>query len=372
MFGPLRAGRLAAGRGTVGLQLLSRLFSSLPIIDVGPLVAENSDLAERQAVGAQLHIACRDVGFFYIKNHGIPESTYGKVLTEAQRWFNLPENIKEQIKITPQSHYRGYQRLGANVTRYEGGFQRDWHEGIDLYKEEDIGDVEAQGRPASPIHGRNQWPHQLPSFEAILRTYIESMLTLSAKIARGIALGLDLKEDYFDGQLAGDSYWVTRVIHYPPLSEGTQHRGEDGGITAEASDAAQGAVVDRSVQLSCGEHTDYGMLTMVNQTPDMTALQVRNAQGEWVPAAPIPGTFVCNIGDMYKVWTNGLYQPTVHRVINSHPSASRISIPFFFEPNFEATVRPLPQFCPPGEQPKHAPVRYGTHLESKVLNNFEL
>ena len=36
---------------------------------------------------------------------------------------------------------RGYQMLGANVTRYEGGFQRDWHEGIDLYKEEEAEDV---------------------------------------------------------------------------------------------------------------------------------------------------------------------------------------------------------------------------------------
>lgn len=32
--------------------------------------------------------------------------------------------------------------------------------------------------------------------------------------------------------------------------------------------------IDRSVQLSCGEHTDYGLLTIVNQQPDFTALQV--------------------------------------------------------------------------------------------------
>lgn len=32
--------------------------------------------------------------------------------------------------------------------------------------------------------------------------------------------------------------------------------------------------IDRSVQLSCGEHTDYGMLTIVNQQLGVTALQV--------------------------------------------------------------------------------------------------
>ena len=36
--------------------------------------------------------------------------------------------------------------------------------------------------------------------------------------------------------------------------------------------------------------------------------QVKNAAGQWVAADPIPGTLVCNIGDMLRVWTHGLYQ----------------------------------------------------------------
>lgn len=67
-------------------------------------------------------------------------------------------------------------------------------------------------------------------------------------------------------------------------------------------------------------------------------MQVKNAKGQWITAAPIPGTFVCNVGDMLKVYTNGLYEPTPHRVINADPSRSRVSIPFFYEPAFEAEV----------------------------------
>lgn len=48
----------------------------------------------------------------------------------------LQEEIKQQILIKPDTHYRGYQQLGANVTRYEEGYQRDWHEAIDLYREQ--------------------------------------------------------------------------------------------------------------------------------------------------------------------------------------------------------------------------------------------
>ncbi|KAK3270064.1 hypothetical protein CYMTET_21517, partial [Cymbomonas tetramitiformis] len=126
-----------------------------------------------------------------------------------------------------------------------------------------------------------------------------------------------------------------------------------------------GGQVDRSVQLSCGEHTDYGLLTLVNQDSEISALQVKNAAGEWVKAPPLPGTLVCNIGDMLKVWSNGVYQPTLHRVINLRSSKARISVPFFYEPNFDAVVEPLPQFCPPGVEPKYPSVVYGDHLQSK-------
>eukprot|EP00877_Chromochloris_zofingiensis_P001591 jgi/Chrzof1/11432/Cz05g36150.t1 len=88
-------------------------------------------------VAQQLHHACKDVGFFYITNHGVPKQVYEGVLMQAREWFALPDTIKRQIAISPASHYRGYQSLGANVTRYDGGFSRDWHEAIDLFKEED-------------------------------------------------------------------------------------------------------------------------------------------------------------------------------------------------------------------------------------------
>jgi isopenicillin N synthase-like dioxygenase len=160
-----------------------------------------------------------------------------------------------------------------------------------------------------------------------------------------------------------------------------------GHLHEAASQAVKGAEVGRDVQLSCGEHTDYGLLTLVNQEPHISALQVaeihwkscrrsvetvsilqvtsashesdaagfnevidvhklpvlglqvKNARGEWITAKPIPGSIVCNIGDMLKVFTDGMYEPTPHRVINADPSRSRVSIPFFYEPAFEAQVR---------------------------------
>lgn len=50
--------------------------------------------------------------------------------------------------------------------------------------------------------------------------------------------------------------------------------GQQGAATSGSPQAGAGAEIDRSVQLSCGEHTDYGLLTLVNQDPDIPALQV--------------------------------------------------------------------------------------------------
>jgi isopenicillin N synthase-like dioxygenase len=62
-------------------------------------------------------------------------------------------------------------------------------------------------------------------------------------------MGLGLDERFFEGERAGDSYWCMRVIHYPPLAAVS--------ASASASLPVDGEI-ERSVQLSCGEHTDYG------------------------------------------------------------------------------------------------------------------
>eukprot|EP00879_Flechtneria_rotunda_P017829 GHRR01018688.1.p1 GENE.GHRR01018688.1~~GHRR01018688.1.p1 ORF type:complete len:302 (+),score=55.44 GHRR01018688.1:358-1263(+) len=296
---------------------------------------------------------------------GVPEAVSTGVLAQAHKWFALPETVKRQLLLRPETCYRGYQPLGANVTRHHEGFTPDWHEALDLYKEESPSAIKAAGHPASPIHGPNQWPCQVPGFTPILMDYIHHMQRLGAALLRGIAAGLGLPQQYFGGSLAGheESYWVLRVIHYPPL--------QDKSLKQQHQAAAAGQEVGRQVQLSCGEHTDYGLLTLVNQDPHVCALQVKNALGQWVDAPPLPGTFVCNIGDMFQVLTNGQYKPTLHRVLNTDPSKSRVSVPFFYEPCYEAIVQPIPQFCRSAPA-KYPAVRYGTHLESKVLTNFEM
>ena len=39
---------------------------------------------------------------------------------------------------------------------------------------------------ASPVHGRNQWPHHSPVFEAVLRQYISGCLSIGQAVMRGV------------------------------------------------------------------------------------------------------------------------------------------------------------------------------------------
>ncbi|KAJ6740360.1 2-OXOGLUTARATE (2OG) AND FE(II)-DEPENDENT OXYGENASE SUPERFAMILY PROTEIN [Salix purpurea] len=258
-------------------------------------------------VVGQLDQACREAGFFYVKGHGIPDSLIKDVKNVSHKFFDLPYEEKMKIKLSPAAGYRGYQRIGENITK---GIP-DMHEAIDCYREITPGMYGALGRV---IEGVNQWPHDPPYIKALMEEYISFCTDLSRKIVRGIALALGGSADEFEGERAGDAFWVLRVIGYPGVSN-------TNGQNAPEND------------IGCGAHTDYGLVTLVNQDDGITALQVRNQSGEWISAPPIPGTFVCNIGDMLKIWSNGIYDSTLHRVINSSPKY-RVCVAYFYEPNF--------------------------------------
>ena len=131
-------------------------------------------------------------------------------------------------------------------------------------------------------------------------------------VMAGLALSLGLEESYFADHGTREPLTLFRIFNYPPPADPTLW-----GV---------------------GEHTDYGLLTILLQD-DAGGLEVKS-RSRWVPAPPVPGSFVCNIGDMLDRMTGGLYRSTPHRVRNPAPR-DRLSFPFFFDPNFFARVQPI-------------------------------
>jgi isopenicillin N synthase-like dioxygenase len=252
--------------------------------------------------------------------------------------------------------------------------KRDLHEAVDMFTElsaEKLADPRLQSllarRPElqQVLAGKNVWPAAFD--RALVERYILSMHELGAAVMRALALSLGLPQEHFhEEHLTDDPFWILRFIHYPAAA----HCRDVYGREAEG--------------LGCGEHTDYGCLTIVCQDDTPDSLQVRGKDGRWLMAQPVPGAFVLNIGDMVEKWTAGRYTSTLHRVLPSPPHRSRISVPFFYEPNALACIRPL-QIRPlqwPLQLPAHAPptatasdyareVIYIEHLYSKVSSNFD-
>eukprot|EP01088_Endostelium_zonatum_P015575 TRINITY_DN3887_c0_g1_i3.p1 TRINITY_DN3887_c0_g1~~TRINITY_DN3887_c0_g1_i3.p1 ORF type:complete len:313 (+),score=64.76 TRINITY_DN3887_c0_g1_i3:192-1130(+) len=296
--------------------------------------------------------------FFYIIGHGIPDEFISGVHAKAREFFDLPAAQKKQITIQP-GKVRGYQVLGENITKQK----RDWHEAIDYYVElkpdqlSKTAPIEQNEIIENPdvnsnrrlvldnlLRGKNPWPEAPSGFRSLFEEYTQHQIRLGSAIMSAIALGLGHPENYFEEKgLIDNSFWVMRIIGYPPLQGATQ---EDVGI-------------------SCGEHTDYGCLTMVNQDSTKDALQILTKEGEWISANPIPGAFVMNIGDMMTVWTGGEFKSTLHRVVH-RGTGFRTSIPFFYEPNFEALVKPFT-----GVKEAFTDMVYGKHLLNKTSSNFK-
>lgn len=106
-----------------------------PVIDISSFLTPDSTTSQRRKVAHDIHVACKDTGFFYLVGHGVPKDHLNDVLDQARTFFALPSSEKDAIALALSGEHRasgrGYQRLAENVTVGSA----DYHEGIDLYKE---------------------------------------------------------------------------------------------------------------------------------------------------------------------------------------------------------------------------------------------
>ena len=88
-----------------------------------------------------------------------------------------------------------------------------------------------------------------------------------------------------------------------------------------------------------------------------------------MPAPPVPGTFVMNVGDILARWSNDRFVSTPHRVLN-RSGRERYSQPFFFDPSMDRTIEALPTCVAPNERPKYEPVIYRDYLMERIDKNY--
>lgn len=279
-------------------------FSQIPIVDVSELVVGDEG---RHEVGDRLGRACRESGFFYVVGHGVDEGLQGRLRELSREFFALPTEEKLRIRMSLGGRaWRGYFRVGDELT----SGKPDQKEGI--YFGAELPADDARVVAGKPLHGANLFPERPVGFREAVLEYMAAMTGLGHRLMGGLAMSLGLDEGYFDRRYTAEPLTLFRIFNYPPPADPSLW-----GV---------------------GEHTDYGLLTILLQD-DAGGLEVKS-RSRWVAAPPVPGSFVCNIGDMLDRMTRGIYRSTPHRVRNPAPR-DRLSFPFFFDPGFDTLVRPV-------------------------------
>jgi isopenicillin N synthase-like dioxygenase len=282
-------------------------MTAIPIVDMAPLQGSEAD---RDAVAAAIDVACRETGFFYVVGHDVPADLVGRVDGLAREFFARPDDEKSAIAMAHGGRaWRGWFPLGGELTSGVA----DRKEGI--YFGEELGADDPRVRARLPLHGANLFPAQPAGLRDAVLAYIDAVTEVGHRLLRGVSRALGLDDDWFDRYLTAAPTILFRIFRYPPLP------------------------ADAGSSWSVGEHTDYGLLTILAQDAH-GGLEVRGPSG-WVAAPPVPGAFVVNLGDMLERMTAGRYRSTPHRVRNTG-DADRLSMPLFLDPAWDADVRPIP------------------------------
>lgn len=272
--------------------------------------------------------ACREIGFFAIIDHGVPETVISDAWDAATAFFDLPLDDKLAVRTDGAAYPYGYFPIN----------------------QESLGDAAAPDLNESFNVGPAQLPRRWPPRPEVLKTtwlaYYDAMSDLAARLMALFASGLGLDPTHFES-LFDNHTAALRALNYPP----------------QATLPAPG-------QVRAAPHTDYGTLTILKPGAATGGLEVQATDCTWVTVPPVDDGFVVNIGDMMQMWTNDRWRSTVHRVVNPDAGVAaterRQSMAFFHQPNADAVIECLPTCTDAANPPRHPPVTAGEWLRRRV------
>lgn len=280
----------------------------VPIVDLDGLREGRPGALER--IAADVGRAAREIGGFHVAGHGVPGETIDAAFGAAAAFFARPP--EKRAAATAAS-------FGESEEAFEVGFDPPG---------DDPDQFETSRR-----FDRDVWP-DLADFRVAVEAQFVELLTLGRLLHRAIAVDLGADPDHFARALARPRATL-RLLHRPPRPA------VSGGIG--------GAV-----------HVDRGNLTLL-ATDAVGGLELRRADGVWMPASPPPGAFVAVVGDCLARWSNDLYVSAPHRVV-APEGAERNTIAFSLDADPDTLITVLPACVKPGEVPRHLPITVGEHL----------
>ena len=297
-------------------------ISNVPTIDFKTAKTDPSQLK-------LLDSACRDHGFFLLKNHGM-QSIINDMWQASEWFFQQPRKDKLAITRTESIPLGYYDR---ELTKQK----RDLKEVFD-YMLPKVGGEDF-----------NQWPEDR-DFKNVMLHFFQESSTVAAQTLDLLFYALNNDQIKLP---VGESKTSNARLNFYPVSD-----------PLDLSDQAK---VSELGDMALHHHTDPGILTLLLQ--DMTGgLQAKSKESGWIDIEPEEDTIVVNLGDAMQVWSNDQYVAAIHRVLK-RTNNSRYSTPYFYNPEGNAVLKPIEGLS--SESDLYKSFTWKEYIQGRVNDNYE-
>jgi isopenicillin N synthase-like dioxygenase len=302
---------------------------AIPVIDFSP--ALQGDPGGLAAVADRVRRASQEVGFFYITGHGVPPAVVDRTFDASREFHAMP--LDEKMKLTLNENNIGYLAVNQSIQRastVHKATRPNYNESFFISHDRSVDHPDVLA--GTPLRGRNQWPEGHEAMRAAMVSYFKALEALGERMLPVLARALDMPADWFVPFFANEAHINLRFLHYPPQD-----------------------VVDDE-QFGQGPHTDNSFVTILART-DVPGLAVRLPSDHWLAPPVIDGTFLVNLGNVMKRWSNDRFLSTPHAVLNDS-GTDRYAIAFFYSPNPDSVIECLPSCTGPEDPPHYPPAVY--------------
>lgn len=302
---------------------------AIPVIDVAPAFAARPGAAD--AVAREIRRASETIGFFYLAGHGVPQALVDAAFQASREFHAMPMDAKMALKLNENNI--GYLPVNQSMQRHSTvhtATRPNYNESFFISHDRGADHPDVLG--GTPLRGRNRWPDGHEGMRETMVAYFKALEAVGERMLPLLARALDMPADYFAPFFAPEAHINLRFLHYPP----------------------QGS--DDDEQFGQGPHTDNSFITMLARE-DVPGLAVRLPSGEWLAPPVIPRTFLVNLGNVMKRWSNDRFLSTPHGVLNDS-GTDRYSIAFFYSPVPDAVIECLPSCVRTDEPARYARAVY--------------